>query len=186
MGFRAAQYVFNREWLEREHMVIMQRAGWSCIDNTGWLPFDRGWLAWKTKLSERSLKRYLPQLAKLEELVPGAGGFRLSAFLRDQCGATNGANLAQKKESTKERKEFCLSNWENPPTPLAGGQNRITRFARKRARAAADFGGFEGLRTFTEAHCSWCVPPHEWQLSEVYSSESQPQWMCPEFRKVKV
>jgi|SRR5579883_2881630 len=59
---------------------IMWEAVWSCEDDTALLPFGIGWLMDKTEMGKRSLERHLPQLGKLDLLVPADGGFRLPRF----------------------------------------------------------------------------------------------------------
>lgn len=135
MGFSASQWAHRREntrGLDSTQRLILWAAAWSCIDTTGWLACGRGWIAETCGLSARSLDRHLPQLAKLQLLVPGDAGFRLSAFMTAKLSA----KLAEEKESTKEKEVLGFEVLkETPLPPLQGGnpnpEPRISRRERK-------------------------------------------------------
>jgi len=105
MGFRAAQWWRNErpKGLETAQICIMWESCYSCLDDTAFLERERAWLMEKCNLSLRSLERHLPQLAKLQLLVAGDGGFRLPLFYeytRQFGGVTANlsAHLAERKE----------------------------------------------------------------------------------------
>lgn len=82
MGFQATQWVSRLPGkLKPPQYAILWRVAWSCLDDTGFLPRSNAWLAEKCGMSERSLERHLPQLAKLNLVIRGDNGFRLPRFV---------------------------------------------------------------------------------------------------------
>jgi hypothetical protein len=193
MGFTAMQWAMTRlpEGLVTAQICIVQRSAWSCQDATGFLPRSGWWLANKCALSLRSLERHLPQLADRDLLVKGDGGFRLPRFLAevrqiggslsDTVSANLSANLAERKERTKEKKEQGMILRTEPPyPPQAGGFQKPTRADRKR-EALRDFGWQRvELEEFVAAWCPLCEEPHAWTVADSYFDSHIREMACPE------
>lgn len=115
MGFYAAQYVFTKlpGGLSTAQICIMQRAAWSCLDETAFLDQPKQWLGGKCGISLRSMERHLPQLAKLEQLVQGDGGFRLPRFLAHhrQIGGRQETDRQFVRQIGGAYKEGFQSDW---------------------------------------------------------------------------
>lgn len=67
--------------------MILLVAGLSCIDDTGWLPYSMARLADESRQSVRATQEAVRLLSRMEFLVQGSGGFRLSKYIG---GGTDG------------------------------------------------------------------------------------------------
>jgi hypothetical protein len=184
MGFYASQYVFTQlpGGLSTAQICIMQRAAWSCLDETGFLDRPKQWLGDKCGISLRSMERHLPQLAKLEQLVQGDSGFRLPRFLayHRQIG---GADLQFVRQFVRQiggayKEGFPLIPFESPLPPASGG--KLSRAERRRIEAL----GVERspLHEFVVAWCEVCLVPHEWPVREPYVDTAVREMACPDWR----
>jgi len=156
----------RRVWWHQ--ICIMQRDAWSCFDDTAFLkpPGVRDvkwWLGSKCDLKPRSMERHLPQLARLDLLVWGDGGFRLPRFYQfhRQNGGPDRAKLAANLSAKMAaRKESIWIIGNTLPTPLSGG--KLSRRQRRR-REALGLDRDE-LHEFTVARCEVCLVHHDWEV----------------------
>lgn len=176
MGFYAMRWWrWERQGgLVTAQICIMWEACYSCLDTTAWLgrpeiEDPKSWLGDKTRLSLRSLERHLPQLAKLELLVPGEGGFRLPRFYefhRQNGGRDRQIDRQFVRQNGGALKEGLFEIVkDSPPTP-------------SRAR-----GKPSELHTFTVARCEVCLVAHDWEVREPYIDTSVRLLACPDWRQ---
>src|SRR2546422_552653 len=127
MGFRAAQWAFNSlpGGLTPLQICLMQRAAWSCFDDTGLLLKTRQWLVEKCGGSgPRSFERDFWILEKLGLLMWNGRAFRLPQFV-EQCPQSVGTSpqfveVSIERDHTK--KEHAKK--EGNATPFFHSQNR--------------------------------------------------------------
>lgn len=177
MGSHAAFWAVTVRGLRSGPMWVLTRASLSCMDETGFLAWSWAKLANECRITVRSLESQAKLLAELELLVRGDAGFRVVGWLRSENFSEN---FSEKKESTKERKEFCLNQDEIPPAPLAGGskQNRVPRRDRGRVQPVERIE----LQKFTTARCEFCDESHDWD-TEPYMAPAQTKVACDRVRE---
>jgi hypothetical protein len=179
MGFYAAQWCFMYlpDGLATGQICIMQRASWSCLDDTAFLDRDKAWLAKKCGMGFRTLERHLARLGygKLELLVWGDGGFRLPRFYefhRQIGGRVRQFDRQNDRQNGGAYKEGFLGipKERNPPTPLNRERDR------ERDREPSH------LHTFAVARCEICLVHHDWEVREPYADTSVRILACPDWR----
>src|SRR2546428_865797 len=166
MGIAAAQWFrqYRPRNLVTAQICIMWEACWSCLDDTAFLHQSKSWLETKCALSRRSLERHLPQLAKIELLREGYGGFRLPAFwVHHRQIADDSAKLSAKlAEVSPSYSPFPvlegLLQEKTPLPPFQGGPTLIRKH-RRRDRDRVPPLVFPNTKEFFTASCVCCPAP---------------------------
>lgn len=173
MGCYAGFWAVTVTGLKHGPMWVLTRGSIGCFDETGLLKWEIERFAYECRLTVRSLETHLPLLAGCGLLEHANEGFRVTGWLRSRSFAEIfSEKFSEKRESTKEKKEFCLKSGNTPPTPSRN-------FRRAKETVAPIIQHISG-REFAVAHCNYCGVGHDWNCEPYYDSQMR-DLACPEF-----